>query len=41
MARGVFGDVWKVQDVATNKFYTLKILSKARIIAKKSVKAVI
>lgn len=37
---GAFGDVWKVEDSKTQQFYTLKIMEKDKVIAKKSVKAI-
>ena len=38
---GGFSDVWKVENKKNGKIYALKIMEKARIIAKKSVDAVL
>jgi serine/threonine protein kinase len=40
IGKGGFGCVWKVVDKRTNKFYALKIMDKAKIIMKKSVKSI-
>ena len=41
VGRGGFGKVWKVQRLSNNKFYALKEMSKAKIIAKKSERSVL
>jgi protein kinase A len=38
---GGFSDVWKVENKNNGKIYALKVMEKARIIAKKSVNAVL
>jgi serine/threonine protein kinase len=38
---GGFSDVWKVENKKNGKIYALKVMEKARIIAKKSVDAVL
>lgn len=39
IGKGGFSQVWKVEERKTGKLYALKVMSKAKIIAKKSVKA--
>ena len=40
IGKGGYGKVWKVEMKASGKKYALKELSKAKIISKKSIKAV-
>jgi serine/threonine protein kinase len=40
IGRGGFGRVWKVEKKSTNKFYALKEMSKAKVIAKRSEQSV-
>lgn len=41
IGKGGFGKVWKVEHKLTHQVYALKIMEKTKIIATKSVKAVI
>ena len=41
IGRGGFGKVWKVVDKKTNKTFALKVMDKAKIMAKKCVQSVI
>lgn len=41
VGKGGFGRVWKVNDKKTRKTFALKVMDKAKIITKKSVKSVI
>jgi serine/threonine protein kinase len=41
VGKGGFGKVWKVQNKKTKGIYAMKAMSKARIIAKKSVNSVL
>ena len=41
IGRGGFGKVWKVEYKKTKKTYAMKEMSKARILAKKSVNSVL
>jgi serine/threonine protein kinase len=40
IGKGGFGKVWKVQDKKTKRFYAMKEMSKARVMAKRSVSSV-
>jgi serine/threonine protein kinase len=40
IGKGGFGRVWKVESKKTRTFYAMKEMSKARIIAKRSVNSV-
>ena len=41
IGRGGFGRVWKVKLKSTNDFFAAKVMSKAKIIDKKSVASII
>lgn len=40
MGKGGFGRVWKVELKKTRQIYAMKIMSKAKVLAKKSVQSV-
>ena len=41
IGRGGFGKVWKVQCKKTKKIFALKVMSKSKILSKKSVNSVL
>lgn len=40
IGKGGFGKVWKIQEKKTLKIYALKVMSKAKVLSKKSVNSI-